>query len=389
MKFNSKKLVLVSLSVIFIFLFSSSIIAKEKQPYKFKVKTEVKRTPVKDQSRTGTCWCFATISFLESEYLRLENSDKDINLSEMYVVRNTYPHKADNYVKLHGKANFGQGGQSHDVINQIKRYGIVPEKVYNGMNIGKDYHDHSEMGRVLKGMLEGLLNKRWRDTLTLNWKEAFESVLDVYLGKVPSPSEEFEYNGKKYTPKSFVTDYLGLNMDNYIELTSFSAYPYYEQCRLEVPDNWTYNDEYYNIPIDVIEKIVDEAVKNGYSVAWDGDVSEEFFSSRKAGIAIVPEDDKLKLEDIKKPVKEKKITQEMREKTFLNFSTTDDHLMHIVGIAFDQNGTKFYLTKNSGGTDRKYEGYVYISSPYLRLKTIAIMVNKDSLPSNIKNKLGL
>ena len=358
---------------------------KEESPYRFTVTNEVKRTPVKNQYRTGTCWCFATISFLESELLRMGRGE--LNLSEMYVVRHTYPLKAESYIRLHGNATFGQGGQSHDVIDQIRRYGIVPEKVYTGMNIGEKRHNHGEMFAVLKAMLDAVLKKRG-SRLTPRWMEAFQAVLDVYLGK---PPKKFIYKGKEYTPKSFLTDYLKLNLDDYIELTSYTHYPFYKKCRLEVPDNWSFNENYYNVPIDDLERIVDYALKSGYSVVWDGDVSEREFST-KTGYAVVPLkswEDKTQAEREKKitePVKEKKITQEMREKTFDNFTTTDDHLMHIVGIAHDQKGTKFYLTKNSHGTDRKYGGYVYLSRSYFRLKTIAIMVNKNAIPEDIKQK---
>ena len=368
---------------------------KEKPVYMFTVETEVKRTPVKNQYRTGTCWCFSTVSFLESELLRL--GKEEVDLSEMYVVRRTYPHKALNYIRMHGRANYGQGGQSHDVLDQIRRYGIVPESVYPGMNIEEDRHNHGEMSSVLRGVLEGILKRRGT-RVTPRWLEAYEAVLDVYLGKVP---KTFTYKGKTYTPKSFAREYLPLNLDDYIELTSYTHHPFYKKCRLELPDNWTYNDNYYNVPIDDLEKITDHALKNGHSLAWDGDVSEKDFSKGRSdtdygtGYAIVPGKDWAAMtkaerkEKITQPVKEKAVTQAMRQKTFENFATTDDHLMHIVGIAHDQTGSKFYLTKNSGGTDRPYEGYIYLSRAYFRLKGIAIMIHKDALPDDIKEKLGM
>lgn len=366
---------------------------EEKFAYQFETITEVKRTPVKDQYWTGTCWCFSTISFLESELLR--KGKEEIDLSEMYVVRHTYPRKALNYIQMHGKANHSQGGQSHDVIDQIRRYGIVPESVYPGMNIDEKRPNHGEMSVVLNAILGAVLKVNGK-RVTPRWLDAYNAVLDVYLGKPPTT---FTYKEKTYTPREFAADYLGLNLDDYIELTSYTHHPFYKQCRLELPDNWTYNDDYYNVPIDDLEKIVDHALESGYSLVWDGDVSERYFSSREKGYAIVPEKDwedktmaeKKKEEDegITSPVKEKEITQEMRQKTFNNFTTTDDHLMHIVGIAKDQVGTKFYLTKNSGGTDRKFGGYVYMSRSYFRLKTTAIMINKHSLPEDIKTKLEI
>jgi bleomycin hydrolase len=368
---------------------------KEKPAYVFKVETEVKRTPVKDQYHTGTCWCFSTVSFLESELLRI--GKEEIDLSEMFVVRCTYPHKALNYIRMHGRANFSQGGQSHDVLDQIRQYGIVPEVLYPGMNIDEKRHNHGEMSSVLQGILEGVLKRRGT-RVTPRWLDAFEAVLDVYLGKIP---ETFTYKGKTYTPKKFASDYLQLNLDDYIELTSYTHHPFYKKCMLDVPDNWTYNDDYYNVPIDDLEKIADHALRNGYSLVWDGDVSENDFSRGRSktdygtGYAIVPEkdwEDKTKAErneKITQPVKEKEVTQAMRQKTFYNFTTTDDHLMHIVGIAHDQKGTKCYLTKNSSGTDRPYEGYIYLSRAYFRLKGIAIMTHKDALPTDIKEKLEI
>jgi len=392
MKSNSKIFSIIFISI-FILSIPLQVSAKKgkkekKSVYQFEIITEVKRTPVKNQYWTGTCWCFSTISFLESELLR--NGKEEIDLSEMYVVRHTFPRKAMDYMRMHGKANHSQGGQSHDVIDQIRRYGIVPEKVYPGMNIGEKRHNHGEMSVVLNALVEGVL-KRSGKRITPRWLDAYNAVLDVYLGKPPTT---FTYKEKSYTPHEFA-QYLGLNLDDYIELTSYTHHPFYKQCRIELPDNWTYNDDYYNVPIDDLERIVDHALESGYSLVWDGDVSERDFSSREKGYAIVPEkdwEDKTEAEkkkEITAPVKEKEVTQEMRQKTFDNFTTTDDHLMHIVGLAKDQVGTKFYLTKNSGGTDRKYGGYVYMSRSYFRLKTTAIMINKHSLPEDIKTQPGL
>jgi len=247
---------------------------KEKPAYTFTIVKELKRTPVKSQARTGTCWVFSAISFLESELLR--KGKEEIDLSEMFVVRHSYPHKALSYVRLHGSANFGPGGQFHDVTDQIRRHGIVPESVYPGMNIDEKRHNHGEMSSVLSGILDGILKRRGR-RLTPVWMKAFEAVLDVYLGKSP---ESFIYKEKTYTPRSFVSDYLQLDLDEYIEITSYTHYPFYEKYRLEVPDNWSFNSDYYNVPIDVLEKITDDAVEKGYTVAWDADVSDKGFSPK-------------------------------------------------------------------------------------------------------------
>ncbi len=387
---NLKWLILLLIFLIPAFVISQEKTEEPESAYQFTIDYQVPHTPVKNQASTGTCWCFATVSFLEAEFLR--QSGETIDLSEMFVVRQTYPRKGENYVRLHGNATFGQGGQSHDVIDQIRLYGIVPEEVYPGMKIDEDKHNHGEMFAVLNSILDGTI-KAGRKRLTPRWKDAFVNVLNVYLGE---PPVDFEVKGKKYTPKSFADKYLKLNLENYIELTSYSHRPFYEKCRLEVPDNWTFNDDYFNVPIDDLEKIVDQALKNGYSVAWDGDVSERDFSTRETGYAIVPEkdwDEKTELERKEKataPAKEKKVSQELRQLTFDNYETTDDHLMHIVGLAHDQQGNKFYYTKNSGGiVDRKNDGYVYLSQAYFRLKTMAIMVNKQAVSRKMLKKLEL
>ncbi len=381
--YSLKKLLLISF---LFFMLASQTFSQEKKnkeekksTYEFTIDYEVERTPVKDQYRTGTCWCFSTISFLESEILR--KGGDVVDLSEMYIVRHTYPKKAINYIRLHGDACFGQGGLAHDVIHQFRDVGIVPEQVYDGKRIGEDKHNHGEMVAALQGFLDGILKRRG-GKVTPRWREAFEAVLDVYLGISP---EEFNYKGRTYTPKSFAESF-NLKLDDYIELSSFSHHPFYEQFRLEIPDNWSYNSNFYNLPLDVLEDVIDYALKNGHSIVWDGDVSDKNFSSRETGYAIVPLESQ---EEKTKSVKEMEITQEIRQKAFNNFTTTDDHLMHIVGLAHDQNGTKFYLTKNSSGTDRKNEGYVYMSQSYVRLRTTGIMVNKNALPEMVRSRLGL
>ncbi len=371
---------------------------KVKPVYVFKIEKEIPYTPVKNQDRTGTCWIFSTISFLESEFKR--TSKEDVDLSEMFIARQAYPQKALRYIRMHGYANFGPGGQSHDVIDQMRSSGIVPEAVYDGKKIGEKRHNHGELSAILNGMLDGILKRRGKK-ITPRWREAFDAVLDIYLGEVP---ETFTYKGKEYTPKSFLSDYLKLNLDDYIELTSYSHYPFNQKCRLDIPDNWTYNSNYYNVRIDDLESIVDEAIAKGYSVCWDADVSDQGFSPKgkeeldlydRPEYAIVPEkdwDDWTKAEKDEKfthPIKEKEITQEMRQEAFDSFFSTDDHLLHLVGIAKDQTGAKFYKVKNSWGTDRRYKGFVYVSRSYFRLHTVNIMVNRHALPDKIKADLHL
>ena len=402
-KMKSEKLTKFIVSLLIFALLPLGGIAKEeakteKPPYVFTIVKELDRTPVKNQASTGTCWIYAALSLFESELLRMGKEEMD--LSEMFIARHAYPDKALSYVRLHGRANFGQGGQFHDVIDQIKRHGIVPENVYPGMNIGEKRHNHGEMASVLRSILDAVLSRRGK-RLTPKWMEAFEAVLDVYLGKSP---DSFTYKGQTYTPQSFFKEYLRLNLDDYIEITSFTHHPFGKKCRLELPDNWSFSSDYYNVPIDDLEKIVDESINQGFTIGWDADVSDQGFSLKdkedlkvydRPDYAIVPLkdwEDLTKAESKQKftePVKEKEITQEMRQKTFDNFTTTDDHLMHIVGTAEDQTGTKFYLVKNSWGSDRRYKGYNYISRSYFRLHTICIIVNKNALPSEIKTKMGM
>jgi len=361
---------------------------EKKEAYQFTVDIELPHTPVKNQYRTGTCWCFSTTSFVESEVLRIGKGEFD--LSEMFTVRHTYPKKAELFVRRHGDATFGQGGQSHDVFNSIKCFGMVPESVYSGLNIGEKLHNHSEMFSVLNSMVNAVVKRRG-GKLTPRWEEAFDAVLDSYLGKVP---ESFTYKGQSYTPKTFAEKVLKFNPDDYVEITSYSQFPFYSQCMLLIPDNWDFNDKYYNVKIDELEHIVDSALKKGYTVVWDGDVSDRNFNSRTKGYAIVPKkdwEDMTKEERNKKitePVEEKNITQEMRDKAYDNYASTDDHLMHIVGIAHDQKGNKYYYIKNSGGSDRKFNGYMYMSKAYFRLRTIAIALHKDAVPRKIAKKLN-
>ncbi len=357
----------------------------EKENFDFKEIKTLKTTGVKSQDRTGTCWCYATTSFLETELIRMGKGEFD--LSEMFFIRNAYKTKALNYVRFHGKTNFSQGGQAHDVLNEIAENGIVPESVYSGKVYGQEKHNHSEQSTVLKGMLDGVIKSR---KPTPVWNNAYCAVLDAYLGEAPA---SFTYEGKTYTPESFAKN-LGINPDDYIELTSYSHQPYYENFVLEVPDNWSY-DVYYNLPVDDFIKVMINAIKAGYSIAWDGDVSDKGFS-HKDGVALVPETDWEDMSDevkdsvFVKPGKEKKITQEMRQEAFGNFTVTDDHLMHLTGMAKDKNGTLYFLTKNSGGPESNdFGGYLYMSEAFVRLHTIAFLVHKDALPKDIKEKIGL
>ena len=346
--------------------------------YHFTVVKKLPTTSVKNQYRAGTCWSYSTISFLESELLRMGKGEYD--LSEMWIVRHTYHDKAEKYVRMHGILNFSQGGAFHDVTAMIQKYGIVPQEVYQGLNYDTKKDVHGEIEAVLKGMIDAVIENKNR-TITPVWLTAYDKVLDTYFGEEP---KEFEYKGKKYTPKSFAKD-LGLDADNYIEITSYTHHPFYKKFAIEVQDNWMW-DECYNVPLDEMMQIMDEAINNGYTIAWGADVSEKGFSW-KNGVAVIPEETKENLADneqskwaelterqrkklfytFDKPMKEKVITQEMRQKAFNNYQTTDDHGMHIVGIAKDQNGTKYYIVKNSwSDKGNDYKGYFYASEAFVK-----------------------
>ena len=370
------------------------------QGYQFTEVVTVPATPVKNQAATGTCWCFATTSFMESELLRMGKGTYD--LSEMFIVRQKYTNQLqDNYLRR-GNGNIGQGSLSHTFMNAYRQVGIVPEEVYTGINYDSERHNHSEMVRYMHAIADVAVKTKQRSP---EYDKLIANLFDTYLGKLP---EKFTYKGKEYTPKSFAES-LGLNMDDYIELTSFTHHPYYVKFDVEVPDNWEHS-LMYNLPLDEMMKTVDYALTNGYTVCWDGDVSEKGFSFTN-GVAINPEvkkvedlsntdrarfeklGEKERLEEVfkfERPYPEIKVTPEVRQAGFESFVTTDDHLMHVTGITKDQNGTKYYITKNSWGTDRnKFGGYLNMSESFVRAKTIYVMVHKDAIPKAIKIKLGI
>lgn len=356
-------------------------------------------TPVESQDISGTCWTFSTLSFLESELMRQGKGEH--TLSEMFIVHHAYQDKAENYVRMHGNMNFGAGGAFHDIPHVIDNYGIVPTQVYEGLNYGTEIHNHSEMDGILKAMTEAIVKNK-NKKLTPAWKKSIEGTLDSYMGDIP---QEFEYEGKKYTPESY-RDQLDLNMDDYVSIGSFSHHPFYSEFVLEVPDNWGFG-QIYNVPLDEMMEIMDHSLENGYTIAWGADVSEKGFSFRN-GLALVPDDVssvKSKGTDSKNynnagsqksssafdaPVTEKEITQESRQEAFDNYQTTDDHGMHITGIYKDQNGTKYYFVKNSWGLKHNQcDGYFFASDSYVRYKTMDFMVHKDGIPKKIAKKMGI
>lgn len=383
----------------------SSVSAKDKKKtedegYVFTTVKELKITPVKNQNRTGTCWCFSTLGFLESELLRMGKGEYD--LSEMFIVSKNYKDKAEKFVRLHGKLNYAQGGSFEDVLQAWKEYGIVPESVMNGLQYGEVMHVHNELESASRAYLDEIIKNPNRK-LSTAWKKGFDGIIDAYLGTAP---EKFTYNGKEYTPKSFAAE-LGINPDDYVSLTSYTHHPFYTEFPIEVEDNWRWADS-YNLPIDELMQVFDNAINTGYTIAWGSDVSEKGFT--RNGIGVIPDIESMersgsdqdrwlglstseKDAEIKKmmekPCKELEITQEMRQQAYDNYETTDDHGMQIYGIAKDQTGKKFYMIKNSWGTDNKYKGTWYISENFVKYKTMNIVVHKDALPQAIKDKLHI
>ena len=367
--------------------------------YKF---TDLKRLPatsVKSQDRAGTCWSWSTISFLESEMMRLGKDS--VSFAPLYVVWNTYHEKGVKYVRMQGKMNFGQGGASADVTWAIKEHGIVPLEIYSGLNYGEKVHVHGELDAVLKGYVDAIVSNPNKKISTA-WLRGYDGVLDAYLGEKP---ETFTWKGKEYTPQTFATEACGLNMDDYVSLTSFTHHPFYTKFALEVPDNWI-GEESYNIPLEELMDILDKAIDNGYTFSWGSDVSEIGFS-RGGSIAVVPDINVAEMSDAeiakwvkmnsnqrqaeltKKPGKEKEITQELRQEEFDSQLTTDDHGMHVIGKAVDQLGHKYFIVKNSWGNYGEYGGYLYASYPFVAFKTTSVMIHKDALPDELKDKLGI
>ena len=366
--------------------------------------TDVKVLPttsVKDQNKSGTCWAFSGISTLEDNVLR--KGGPELDLSEMFVVRNAYIDKAKKYMRMNGQINFAQGGSFADVLEMTKAYGAMPEEAYAGLNYGESKHSHYEMADALKAYLDAVLARGTKNNkLSTAWLPGFIGILDAYLGKVP---EKFTYNGKQYTPQEFAQA-MGLEPENFEVFTSYTHHPFYSRFILEIPDNWIWS-ECINVPINELQQIVDNALDNGYSVMWAADVSEGGFKWRK-GYAVLPDDKDskdmtdtelarwVKLSDkdrenskfeIKGPVKEKTVTQESRQTTFDNYETTDDHGMVIIGYATDQEGNKYYKVKNSWDTNQIYDGFFYVSVPYFLEKTLNIGVQKGAVPKEIAKKI--
>ena len=334
----------------------------------FEVLIKIKSTPLKDQQSSGTCWSFATTSFLETEALRLGNDS--ISLSPIYYVTPTYIEKAEKFIKKKGESWFDAGDLTFSVLHAYKKYGAIPERVYNGIIEGDWQHDHVEMDNLLSDMVKSVGTSGYGRIKPNSWSKSVKSVLHAYLGEAP---RTFLYQGMEYTPRTFADTFVGINPDDYIEITSYSHHKFFEQCILDIPANWNDN-EYLNLPIQDFEKVINHALKNGYSLAWDGDASEPHFDF-ETGI--------LKLTEIEE---KSTITQERRQKTFEDKTTTDDHNMHIIGKAKNSENQIYYILKNSEGNNGM-SGYIYMSKNALLLKTISLLVHKDGIPSVIKKKL--
>ena len=356
-------------------------------------------TSVKNQSSSWTCWSFSGIGMIEAELLRMGKGEYD--LSEMFVVHKNYGDKAQKYVRMHGTVNFAGGGSFADVLDCIKYYGIVPDEVQPGLNYGEKMHRHGELDQSLKAYIDVVVKNANRK-LSTAWYNGFNGILNAYLGECP---ETFTYGGKQYSPQSFAK-YLGIHSDDYVSITSFTHHPFYTAFPVEVPDNWRWANS-YNLPLDEMMQVIDNAINKGFSVAWASDVSERGFNRR--GIAVVPDAEakegpgsdqahwlgltpterEIRIGNLTGPVPEKVITQDLRQEGFDNYETQDDHGMLIYGIAQDQNGSRYYMVKNSWGTENPYKGTWYASVPFVQYKTINVVLHKDALPKELKTKLGL
>jgi bleomycin hydrolase len=349
------------------------------KPAFYEIKT-IKATPVKNQAMTGTCWCFSTTSLVESDEIRKDN--REIDLSEMFTVRNIYIDKARNYILRQGHAQFGEGGLSHDMIRAISNYGAVPESAYTGLVNGQTMYNHQQLFLSLQKYLDSVLKKQ---PVSADWLTGYTKILDMYLGEAPA---EFSYNGKKYSPQSFAKEVLKFDANDYVSITSFTHQPYYQPVILQVPDNFA-NGSFYNLPLNELLEVAGTAVSKGYSVAWDADVSNNGFR-QEAGLALnLDPAVRYTKEMINTDVKEQPYNATVRQELYENLTTQDDHLMHLVGTEKTKDGKTFFIVKNSWGKVGPFEGYINVSEAYFAINTISIVLPKAALSKELLAKLHL
>lgn len=392
-----KRFILLSAALLCLGAFASAQQrpAAELPEYTFTTVKAAPVTSVKNQASSGTCWSFSAISFLESEAIRLcgiKDTAKYPDFSEFYVVSNSYKERAEKYIRLDGKLGFSAGSGAGDVLDVVRNHGIVPNAEMTGMNYGTPLPQQSEMDAVLLAYVEAV--SKTRGKLSTAWKRGIDAVVDEYLGKAP---ETFQVDGKTYTPASY-RDAMKINADDYVELTSFTHHPFYTWFALEVCDNWR-GSQSYNVPIDEMMAVVDNALENGYTICWGADVSHTGFT--RGGLAILVDVEATQAgsdqerwvgREEGKPVIniiESVPTQESRQFEFDNKTMTDDHGMHIFGIARDQFGKKYYMVKNSWGETGAYKGIWYATEAFVKAQTLDITVHKSALTPDLKKKLGV
>ncbi len=404
MTHNMRKIFILAMAALLPVSVSAQTASKQQvkpADYRFTTVKEIPVTSPKNQNRSGTCWCFSALSFLESEVIKAKNLKQDAypDFSEMFIVYHSYHDRAVKYVRLNGHLNMAAGSGFGDVLEVIRDYGLVPQSAYSGMNYGYDLPVQGEMDAVLKGYVQAVI-KNPNKKLTPVWSKGFDGILNAYLGEIP---ETFTENGTTYTPESY-RDAMGINPDDYVNISSYTHHPFYAPFVIEVEDNWRWG-LCYNLPLDEFMAVIDNAVENGYTVLWGGDVSEPGFT--RDGLAVLLDteakattgsdqerwvgkaDEKAAAAPQSGLRKEMEVTQEIRQRMFDEKTSTDDHGMHLYGTAKDQNGTKYYLIKNSWGVTGAYDGMWYMSENFVKAKTLNFVVNKKALPKDIAKKLGI
>ena len=368
----------IHLLLVATFVFAQTA-APLKTPQFFDVKM-LKATSVKNQAMTGTCWCFATTSLVESEEIRKDKTD--IDLSEMFTVRNIYIEKAKNYILRDGKAQFGEGGLGHDEIRAVANYGAVPLSAYSGLINGAKSYNHQKLFNELKNYLDSILKTQ---PIPNDWLDGYVKILDNYLGVPPT---EFSYDGKTFTPISFAKEVLHFNANDYVNLTSFTHQPYYQSFVLQVPDNFS-SGSFYNLPLNELINLVKDAVDKGYTVAWDADVSNKGFMQGQGLALNLDHNTSYSRDQINPDLTESNYDADIRQKLYENLTTQDDHLMHIIGMEKSKNGKTFFIVKNSWGKVGPFDGYINVSEAYFAINTISVVIPKAALSKELLEKLKL